>query len=379
MNAMKTQFLARVSCVLAVALCLVACAGTPPAPIAALPTTVPSPVPTSVVAAMPSAIPTAMAAPTPIATPTVTPAPTATAKSTPTPTSTSAPTATPTPTSTPTSTATATSAPTYALSGLIFFDYNGNGVQDGGEPPIPGASIRVGSLGTTSAQDGTYAIRGIPAGKRQVRVSAAGFRYLSLSPAAFQPIDQAVSITIKGNTQRDLGLMQGFLTLPFRCGTSINFIIYVDVDPGMSFRDWRGSDGSDYVKERSFLNGHLGTDFAVAENLPVLAAAPGKVIEAGLTDEGVRVTIDHGDGLLTIYVHLNDWKVKSGQIVRRGDLIGLSGRTGEFAPNQPAHVHFQFGGFGTKRIDPYRDVLSPGSRGYWTKDNDPQCPGVGGD
>jgi murein DD-endopeptidase MepM/ murein hydrolase activator NlpD len=233
--------------------------------------------------------------------------------------------------------------------------------------------VQVGSLTATAGPDGSYTLKGVPQGKQQVRLSASGFRYISLSVEAFQPAERPVAVAVEGDVRRDWGLMQGFLTLPFKCGTPISFIIYVDIDPGPAFRDWRGSDGSDYPKERSVLNGHLGTDFAVAENTPVLAAAPGKVIEAGFTDEGIRVTIDHGNGLLTIYVHLNEWKVTAGQIVKRGDIIGLSGRTGEFAPNQPAHLHFQFGGFGQKRIDPYRNVNDPNSISWWTKDNDPQC------
>jgi hypothetical protein len=112
--------------------------------------------------------------------------------------------------------------PKFTLSGTVLFDHNGNGAQDAGEPPIPGASLRVGGLSATSAQDGTYNIQGIPAGNQPVRVSAAGFRYHSLSLAAFQPIDQPVNVAVKGNTRHDLGLMQGFLTLPILQTTALN-------------------------------------------------------------------------------------------------------------------------------------------------------------
>lgn len=124
-------------------------------------------------------------------------------------------------------------------------------------------------------------------------------------------------------------------------------------------------------------------------NPPVVAAAPGVVIEAedgwpnnpraedpntGLRDDGNRVVINHGSGLLTIYCHLHSVTVAVGQTVARGETIGFSGRSGYFGADQPGHLHFQFGGFGQARIDPYRDVLDSKSHNWWTKDNDPQYP-----
>jgi hypothetical protein len=263
---------------------------------------------------------------------------------------------------------------TFIVSGTIFFDYNGNGVRDNNEPGISGATVKVGSLTATTTSDGSYTLQGVLAGSQQITLSAPGFRYISLSLESFQPIDQTVSLTINRDIKRDLGLMQGFLTLPFRCSTTIRFIIYADVDPSPAFRDWRGSNGSDYVRERNVLNGHLGTDFAVVMGKAVVAAAPGVVTEV-LYDkqDGNRIVIDHGASLLTIYCHLARVNVVSGQQVARGKTIGLSGRTGVFAPRQPGHLHFQFGGFGKHRIDPYRDVTDPNSKSWWTKDNDPQC------
>jgi len=276
----------------------------------------------------------------------------------------------------------------FTLSGLVFFDYNGNGVRDDNEPGIPGATVRIGNLAATTASDGSYTLQGVPKGKQAIRLSAEGFRYISLSLEAFQSSEQPVSLMIDDHTRRDWGLMQGFLTLPFKCETVISFIIHVDVDPDPAFRDWRGSDGSDYVKERDVLNGHLGTDFAVLVDQLVIAAAPGVVTEAeggwpdnpkaldpdtGLHEDGNRVVINHGGGLLTIYCHLNSVSVVAGQRVARGGMIGLSGRTGIFAPGQPAHLHFQFGGFGQRRIDPYRNLLDLNSKSWWTKASDPQC------
>jgi murein DD-endopeptidase MepM/ murein hydrolase activator NlpD len=44
--------------------------------------------------------------------------------------------------------------------------------------------------------------------------------------------------------------------------------------------------------------------------------------------EGNLVVVDHGQGLQTLYMHLSELKVKEGDRVRRGQVIGLSGGTG---------------------------------------------------
>lgn len=134
--------------------------------------------------------------PTSIASPV--PADTVSPSNTPEPSHTPGPTETPEPTDTPvpTPTDTATPLPIFALSGVVFFDYNGNGVQDDQEPPIPDATVQVGDLIAMSAPDGTYDLEGVHEGKREVKVFADEFSYVSLSPAAFQSSNRPVSVTI---------------------------------------------------------------------------------------------------------------------------------------------------------------------------------------
>ena len=77
------------------------------------------------------------------------------------------------------------------------------------------------------------------------------------------------------------------------------------------------------------LSTHQGLDFAVPTGTPVSALNAGTVILAQpLYFEGNCVVIDHGQGLLTLYLHLSEFKVKEGDRVERGQLIGLSGGTG---------------------------------------------------
>ena len=74
---------------------------------------------------------------------------------------------------------------------------------------------------------------------------------------------------------------------------------------------------------------HAGLDLAVASGTPIKASAPGTVLA---TDDyffnGKTVFIDHGNGLITMYCHLDKFEVEAGQTVSKGQLIGLSGQTG---------------------------------------------------
>jgi murein DD-endopeptidase MepM/ murein hydrolase activator NlpD len=74
---------------------------------------------------------------------------------------------------------------------------------------------------------------------------------------------------------------------------------------------------------------HLGLDFGVPTGTPVHAVNHGTVLLARpLFFEGNCVVIDHGQGLLSLYMHLSEFRVKEGDEVASGQLIGLSGGTG---------------------------------------------------
>jgi len=85
---------------------------------------------------------------------------------------------------------------------------------------------------------------------------------------------------------------------------------------------------------RRFFNGkprapHAGLDLAVARGTPVKASAAGTVLAADdYFFNGKTVFIDHGNGLVTMYCHLDKFKVKAGQKVRKGQVVALSGMTG---------------------------------------------------
>ncbi|HEX7286883.1 MAG TPA: M23 family metallopeptidase [Candidatus Angelobacter sp.] len=96
--------------------------------------------------------------------------------------------------------------------------------------------------------------------------------------------------------------------------------------------------GSARVVNGTQRNQHKGLDFHAATGTPVHATNGGKVLLArSLYYEGNCVAIDHGQGLITIYMHLSEFKVKEGDQVNKGQLIALSGGTGR--ANGP-HLHF---------------------------------------
>lgn len=85
---------------------------------------------------------------------------------------------------------------------------------------------------------------------------------------------------------------------------------------------------------------HKGIDLGTGEyNIPTYAAAEGTVIFAGdAGTAGMMIVIDHGDGLVTKYMHHDKIYVEEGDEVEKGQQIGLSGTTGVSTGN---HLHFQ--------------------------------------
>lgn len=106
-------------------------------------------------------------------------------------------------------------------------------------------------------------------------------------------------------------------------------------------REWSGNflppvkaEISDVFGTTRTINGkeesvHQGLDYAVPQGTPVAALNRGTVLLARpLFYEGTCIVLDHGQGLLSLYMHLSKIEVKEGDQITRGQKIGLSGGTG---------------------------------------------------
>jgi murein DD-endopeptidase MepM/ murein hydrolase activator NlpD len=120
---------------------------------------------------------------------------------------------------------------------------------------------------------------------------------------------------------------------------------------------------SRYGGNRSYNGGvltarHTGMDFRRSIGEPVQATADGYVVLAEyLNIRGNVVILDHGHGVFSQYAHLSQIQVQPGQLVHRGQILGLAGNTGR--ANGP-HLHFEVivNGF---PVDPLKWLaLAPG-------------------
>lgn len=97
-----------------------------------------------------------------------------------------------------------------------------------------------------------------------------------------------------------------------------------------------------YGKRRVFNNKkdswHSGIDFRARRPTPIPSSNRGKVAFTGdLFFNGKTVIIDHGLGIFTMYCHLSKINVQEGEIIPKGEIVGLSGNTGR---SSAPHLHW---------------------------------------
>lgn len=105
---------------------------------------------------------------------------------------------------------------------------------------------------------------------------------------------------------------------------------------------------------QGFRAGHYAYDIADVSKPPIWAAGGGTVVKASSGTwgggYGNHVIIDHGNGLQTLYAHLDYLSVENGQAVSQGQVIGRMGRTGRVYGRTGIHLHFEVIKNGVKQV-----------------------------
>ena len=175
-------------------------------------------------------------------------------------------------------------------------------------------------------------------------------RYQDL--AGYQNSDLLISFKTKIDEIKNMATVQNesFKTINER---SVEWKREIDHFPGISPVNvkFRLGDGLRWRTVHPVLGTsrmHNGQDFDVPYGTDVVATGDGTVIESGWNSGGFgnMIVIDHGYGLQTVYGHLSGIKVVTGQNVKRGELIGISGNSGL---SSGPHLHYQVEQFGSHK------------------------------
>lgn len=204
---------------------------------------------------------------------------------------------------------------------------------------IPHASISAGGIVTKADADGYVVIgfdRDAPATEKitvkSKNVELANFvfdveareydvqRIDGLPPSQVSTFTEKQLVHIKASSARK---KVGFSSRSKEMGLRDGFTMAVD-----------GIKSSDFGNQR-ILNGeakrpHYGVDIAAPEGTPIYAPADGVVSLADddLYFEGAMVLLDHGQGLISMYLHMSEIDVEVGQKIKRGDVLGAVGAKG---------------------------------------------------
>jgi len=132
--------------------------------------------------------------------------------------------------------------PTHKMFGQVFFDYNGNGRQDSGEPAVPNVTIALDRSNVTATNvTGWYSISSVAQGNHTLRIfPPRSFRYMCESALEFRSVKESYGVSVLNDTRKDVGLMEGFLTTPFNSGTRHTLAQYVNISNSSRLIDWQG-------------------------------------------------------------------------------------------------------------------------------------------
>lgn len=140
-------------------------------------------------------------------------------------------------------------------------------------------------------------------------------------------------------------------------GTLFRLIPNGSPTPGIRMSSGFGSRVHPVTGKRKY---HRGLDFAANTGTPIYAPADGVVeaVRPSNKGSGNFIKLNHSLGFATTYSHMSKFKIKRGQFVRKGDLLGMSGNTGL---STGPHLHYEIRFLGR--------ALNPRSFVTWTPEN----------
>ena len=181
-------------------------------------------------------------------------------------------------------------------------------------------------------------------GEHQVHIQPTGSPPFTMSfdvaPHAYE--SQYLTLTDKNQVEPDAKTLQRISADRIRINEALS--IWSNTDRVQLDFSWpvHGRRSSAFGLRRFFNDQprkpHGGVDIAADTGTKVRAPAAGTVVEAGdFFFNGNTIFVDHGLGLVTMYCHLSEIDVVSGEQVKRGELIGKVGATGRVTG---PHLHF---------------------------------------
>jgi murein DD-endopeptidase MepM/ murein hydrolase activator NlpD len=173
-------------------------------------------------------------------------------------------------------------------------------------------------------------------GQEAARVAAPGFTVISDSPKRDRPALSLTSIPITSTFIAAGGAFGGAGWVNVRlCATA-------SPTRTMASGRFRYPTNSHYIGGFNYGPEHLGIDLSGNLGDPIYAADGGTVAWVGLNPDtpnyGLMVVVDHGNGWMTLYGHLNTMYVRCKQTVLKGTVIGAMGTTGR---SSGPHLHFE--------------------------------------
>lgn len=175
---------------------------------------------------------------------------------------------------------------------------------------------------------------------------------------AAAPLNQALREELSALTSREERLSKNFQVLDEayqKREAYLDSVPTISPVEGAYFGSSFGYRRDPFTGKRVF---HRGQDIVANTGTPVRAPAAGRVTRAGRTGGlGIAIYLSHGHNIVSRFGHLSKLKVRSGQKVERGDIIGYIGSTGRA---MGPHLHYEILVSG-KQVNP-RDYLLDDSR-----------------